>query len=202
MIESLIEQLQEGINDSRARRELYDSMLGSQIGASMAGMPAGGGRNGRSGGGGSVRGLGGPGGNGPGGGGQPSNRLEAFLKSMATQESGGRYNVRGIQTSSGQALGKYQILDTNIVGPGGWDMETIGRNVSERAFMRHPKMQERIARGKLRQYVKRYGFKGAAKAWYAGEGNARTNSDAPQYGGPSINDYANSVVRRMRRYLR
>jgi hypothetical protein len=129
-------------------------------------------------------------------------RLKAFLKAEAAQESGGDYGAVGVPTKYGTALGKYQILGSNFLGPGGWDKETIGRDVTRAAYMNHPKIQERIAQGKLAQYFHQYGAIGAAKAWYAGPGNANTNSDTPQYGGPSINDYAQAVYTRMMDYLR
>lgn len=128
-----------------------------------------------------------------------SPRLDAFYKAIIGQESGGNYHARN---SGSGAAGAYQIMPGNFVGPGGWDKETIGRNVSLKAFLNHPKIQDNIAEGMLAKYFKQYGPAGAAKAWYAGPGNADTNSDAPQYGGPSINDYAAAVIDRMRTYLK
>lgn len=196
MLDDLISQLREGINDTQSRRSLYDAMANSSLGAAMAEEPARSGgrrRGGRNGGrkGGNVTLPGGKGGT----------RLEAFLDAISDQESGDNYKAVGVATKYGTALGKYQILDSNFVGPGGWDRETIGRDISKTAYMNNPRLQERIARGKLRNYFKKYGPVGAAKAWYAGEGNANTNSDSPQYGGPSINDYAAAVRRRMQQKL-
>lgn len=125
-------------------------------------------------------------------------RLQSFLKAVSTQESGGNYDAVGVQTAYGTAYGKYQILDSNFVNPGGWDKETLGRDITLKQYRNRPKLQERMAQGKLSQYFKRYGASGAAKAWYAGEGNARTDSDSAQYGGPSINAYAASVLNHMR----
>lgn len=133
----------------------------------------------------------------------PGSRLGAFLQSIATQESGGSYKAKGIITSGGdRAYGKYQIMGGNFLGPGGWDKEALGRDVTLAGYMNHPKMQERIARHKLTYYFKKYGATGAAKSWYAGESNHDTNSDGSQYGGPSINDYAAEVRNRMLRILK
>lgn len=121
--------------------------------------------------------------------------LGKFLHAIATQESGGRYNALGIVTRSGdRAYGKYQIMGANIPS---WSEAALGKSLTPQQFLHSPKAQEAVARYKLTQYFKRYGAAGAAKAWYAGEGNARTSSDSPQYGGPSINDYAAQVLRRM-----
>lgn len=133
--------------------------------------------------------------------GRPSGKLSAFLKSVASQESGGNYKAVGVPTRSGTAYGKYQILDSNFKNPGGWDKEALGRDITVQQYLNHPKWQEKIARSKLTQYYKQYGAGGAAKAWYAGPGNANTNSNSPQYGGPSINAYAAQVLSRMKNYL-
>ncbi len=131
---------------------------------------------------------------------QPVGELGAFLKAISAQESGGDYGAVGVPTKYGTALGKYQVLDANIQRPEGWDQEALGREIDTEAFLASPALQEAIARTKLTQYFKNYGPEGAAKAWYAGPGNANSSSDAPQYGGPSINDYASSVLANMARY--
>lgn len=122
--------------------------------------------------------------------------FDAFLRSIAKQESGSNYSAVGIPTRYGRALGKYQILPNNVRA---WSREALGRSVSPEQFLRSPQLQEQIARYKLAQYYKRYGAAGAAKAWYGGEGAARRNSSKRYYGGahPSLNEYARSVVRRM-----
>jgi hypothetical protein len=123
--------------------------------------------------------------------------FEAFVNSIAKQESGNNYGARGIQTRSGRALGKYQILDTNIPS---WSKAALGRSISPDEFLRSPQLQEQVARYKLQDYFKKYGAEGAAKAWYGGEGAARKSSNNKNNGGkfPSLNSYAQSVVGRMR----
>lgn len=128
--------------------------------------------------------------------GYPAGTLGQFLKAIAEQESGGSYSA--VNSGSG-ALGKYQIMPSNISGAGGWDQEVLGRNISPQQFLNNPRLQEKIARGKLTSYFKNWGARGAAKAWYAGPDDWNTNSNASQYGGPSINDYAAQVLARMRK---
>lgn len=124
-------------------------------------------------------------------------QLQGFLRAISAQESGNDYGAVGTPTKYGTAYGKYQILDQNFVNPGGWDLEALDRDITLEQYMRTPEFQERMARAKLTEYFRQFGAEGAAKAWYAGPGNAMTNSDAPQYGGPSINDYAAQVLARM-----
>lgn len=127
----------------------------------------------------------------------PNNGLNALMQAIREQESGGDYAV---QNGIG-AMGAYQVMPSNIEGPAGWDMEALGRNITGQEFLSDPNLQNSIARFKLRDYFKKYGAGGAAKAWYAGPGNADLNSNAPQYGGPSVNGYAESVLELMRKYM-
>lgn len=130
---------------------------------------------------------------GPGGTPVANGRFGNFLRAIAGKESGGSYSA--VNPDSG-AMGKYQIIPSNIAGPGGWDMEILGRNISTQAFLNNPRLQEKIARGKLRQYYNRYGVRGAASAWYSGDPNKWRNS-SPQGGYPSINAYVMDILRRM-----
>jgi hypothetical protein len=124
-----------------------------------------------------------------------------FMNAIVGQESGGNYNARN--KGSG-AMGKYQIMPGNIAGPGGWDKEALGYNISSSQFMQSPQLQDAIAQYKLRQYYNKYGAAGAAVAWYAGPGTVSgymknpgkyTN---PQGAYPSIANYVNQILGRMR----
>lgn len=117
---------------------------------------------------------------------------EAFIAAIAGQESGGNYNAVNARTG---ASGKYQIMPENW-GP--WAREA---GLPEGAEMT-PENQENVARFKLGQYYDKYGARGAAIAWYAGEGALSYSQGAlnrKQGNGdePSINEYADSVLGRM-----
>jgi hypothetical protein len=65
-----------------------------------------------------------------------------------------------------------------------------------------PENQDLVARFKLRQYYNKYGARGAAIAWYAGEGalsysDAALNRRQGRGDEPSINEYADSILGRM-----
>lgn len=133
--------------------------------------------------------------------GNPSGGFGAFLKAIAGQESGGNYSA---QNRSSGAMGKYQIMPSNIMGvKRGWDYEALGRDVNIGEFLGSPQIQEAIAQYKLRSYYQKYGPAGAAVAWYAGPGavsgymrnpGAYTN---PQGAYPSIAAYVQQVLGRM-----
>lgn len=118
---------------------------------------------------------------------------EAFINAIAGQESGGSYNAENSDTG---AYGKYQIMPSNWPA---WAEEAgIGADAP-----RTPENQEIVARFKLGQYYDKYGARGAAIAWYGGEGALnysdealnRKQGDNGEY--PSINEYADEVLGRM-----
>lgn len=118
---------------------------------------------------------------------------EAFINAIAGQESGGNYNAENGDTG---AYGKYQIIPSNWPS---WAEEAgIGADAP-----RTPENQEIVARFKLGQYYDKYGARGAAIAWYGGEGALnyseealnRKQGDNGEY--PSINEYADEVLGRM-----
>lgn len=129
---------------------------------------------------------------GGGGGNVGGGRLGALLRALRAQESGGRY---GVSNGSSGAAGAYQIMPSNFVGSGGWDMDALGRDINLPFFLNHPAVQDRIARHRFGNYLKLYGAKGALASWYSGQPNWR--NDAPQSGGPSIHDYVMQVLARL-----
>lgn len=118
-----------------------------------------------------------------------------FINAIAGKESGGNY---GAVNSDSGAMGKYQIMPANIQGQGtGWDYEALGRDVSPHQFINRPRLQERIARTKLREYFQKYGAAGAASAWYSGNPNAYKHSTHNQGSYPSIAAYVNAIIQAM-----
>lgn len=122
-------------------------------------------------------------------------RFQRFVQAISGKESGGNYSA--VNPDSG-AMGKYQILPSNIEGQGrGWDYEALGRDISTQQFLGNPRLQEKIARAKLREYFDKYGPRGAASAWYSGDPNKwRDTSSQGAY--PSIREYVEDIIRRAR----
>ena len=126
-------------------------------------------------------------------------KMERFLNAVRQQESGGRYGVKGIQTKGSRALGAYQVMGFNVPA---WTKAALGRSVSQSTFLGSKKIQDQVARHILGGYVKKYGYGGAAAAWYGGPGAGAKYSRGvrnrrSQYGGPSIAKYVQQVLARM-----
>ena len=118
----------------------------------------------------------------------------ALIRAIAGKESGGNYGA--VNRDSG-ALGKYQIMPSNIAGPGGWDKEALGRNITTQQFLSTPKLQEAIARYKLSKYFDQFGAAGAASAWYSGSPTKWKTSYGGQGAYPSIHNYVMSILKAM-----
>ena len=108
--------------------------------------------------------------------------IDRAMLATKGQESGGRYNNVTTTTNAktGQpqsALGAYGIMEDNV-GP--WSKEILGKEVSRAEFLASPTLQDQIYRGKMGQYIDKYGVEGAGRAWLGGEGavNAPDRSDA------------------------
>lgn len=88
------------------------------------------------------------------------NEFDNLVAAIGGQESGGNYNAKNGRTG---ASGKYQIMPDN------WPSWSREAGLPAGAEMT-PENQEIVARFKLKQYYDKYGARGAAIAWYGGEG--------------------------------
>lgn len=118
---------------------------------------------------------------------QPS--FEALYWAIATQESGGNYGAVGVWVRGDRAYGKYQVMGANIPS---WTAKYYGRRLTPQQFLNNKAAQEAVARGVLQGYYNKYGFRGAASAWYSGNPDLHMSTRS-QTGGPSIKGYVDSV---------
>ena len=147
-----------------------------------------------------------PSGHGPGGKHHPGNfkaprnkKLAALMHVIGGQESNQNYSA--VNADSG-ALGRWQVMPGNLQGPGGWDKQALGRNISPHQFLTHPKLQNKIVKKVMRGYLRNYGLRGTAQAWYGGPGAVGNNNIPGGAGYPTTGQYADSVMGMIRRYLR
>lgn len=115
--------------------------------------------------------------------------LDQLLWAIGVQESGGsNYSV----VNAYGAVGKYQVLKSNIPD---WSKAALGYSITWQQFRDSPSLQEKIVRHRMSGYYNKYGFRGAASAWYSGNPKL-DQSTRPQPGGPSIKSYVDSVYNR------
>lgn len=110
----------------------------------------------------------------PGGG--AAGDMTAYQNAIASIESAGSGDYGAVgprHKTMGRALGRYQIMESNI-GP--WSKEALGREVTADEFMADPSIQDAIFNKKFASYVDKYGPEGAAQAWFAGPGGVGKGS--------------------------
>ena len=126
--------------------------------------------------------------------------FEAFLWSLTQQESGGNYGALGIWLDmpygKDRAYGRYQVMGANIPS---WTAKYYGKRLTPQQYLASKEAQDAVVRGRLQEYVKKYGYRGAASAWYSGDASLHM-STKPQKGGPSIKGYVDEVMSRAGTY--
>lgn len=94
--------------------------------------------------------------------------MDANAKAIAGIESGGRYDLLGPATRTGdRAYGKYQVMGSNV-GP--WTKQYYGQELTPDQFRTNPDAQEAVFKGEFGRLAAKHGPEGAARAWFAGEG--------------------------------
>lgn len=96
--------------------------------------------------------------------------MQSYRDAIASIESEGSGDYAAIgprHPKMGRALGRYQVMESNI-GP--WGMEALGREVTPDEFLANPEIQDAIFDNQFGKYVEKYGPEGAAQAWFGGEG--------------------------------
>ena len=132
-----------------------------------------------------------PDGGGPSGGG-PSGGGTNYQNAISRIESGGRYDLQGPVTSSGdRAYGKYQVMGENIPQ---WTRDALGRSMTKEEFLNDPAAQDAVFNHRFGGYVNKYGPGGAARAWFAGEGGMN-NPNARDILGTSVDSCERQFLR-------
>lgn len=121
---------------------------------------------------------------------QPNSGSGNYRDAIASIESAGSGDYSAVgptHPKMGRALGRYQIMESNI-GP--WSQEALGRAVTPEEFLANPQIQDAIFDKKFGSYVNQYGPEGAAQAWFAGPGGVG-KLDRRDSLGTSVADYTN-----------
>jgi hypothetical protein len=115
-----------------------------------------------------------------------------YQRAISRIESGGRYDLRGPVTSSGdRAYGKYQVMGSNIPE---WTKDALGRSMTIAEFLADPQAQDAVFNHRFGSYVSKYGPGGAARAWFAGEGGMN-NPNARDQLGTSVGSYERQFLK-------
>ena len=101
-------------------------------------------------------------------------------EAIGTFESGGRYNLEGVQTKHGRALGKYQVMENflpEFLRDAGMPAMT------KEEFLRSPSAQDQLFASRFGQYMKETGsFNDAASKWFSGKTMAEAGAVKDAHG--------------------
>lgn len=114
--------------------------------------------------------------------------MRPYRDAIAGIESAGSGDYGAIgptHPTMGRAMGRYQIMESNI-GP--WSLAALGREVTPDEFMANPQIQDAIFDHRFGGYVDQYGPEGAAQAWFAGPGGVG-KTDRKDVLGTTVGDY-------------
>ena len=128
--------------------------------------------------------------------------VRGLMRALGFQESRGNYQADNPASygPTNPALGKYQILWTNVLG---WSRAAgMPHPGTKEDFKNNPAYQEKLAQWKFSDYVRQASAKTddpdiairmAASAWYSGNMDLYENNK-PEPHGPSIRDYTLKVL--------
>lgn len=125
--------------------------------------------------------------------GGPMGDLPGMANSIASIESGGKYDALGPMTKGDRAYGKYQVMGANVPQ---WTKQHLGQEMTPEQFLQNPQAQDAVFKGQFGQYAQKYGPEGAARAWFAGEGGMN-NPNAKDVLGTTVQGYADKFNKGM-----
>jgi len=114
--------------------------------------------------------------------------MRPYRDAIAGIESAGSGDYGAIgptHPTMGRAMGRYQIMESNI-GP--WSLAALGREVTPDEFMANPQIQDAIFDHRFGGYLDQFGPEGAAQAWFAGPGGVG-KTDRKDVLGTTVGDY-------------
>jgi hypothetical protein len=123
----------------------------------------------------------------------------AYRNAIASIESAGSGDYAAVgptHPKMGRALGRYQVMESNI-GP--WSEAALGRRVTSQEFLSSPQIQDAIFDHRFGGYVSKYGNpQDAASAWFTGQPQSRGGNRRDVLG-TSGNQYVDKFNRAMGR---
>lgn len=123
--------------------------------------------------------------------------LGNMMEAIASIESSGNYNARGVPLGGDQALGKYQIMRSNL---GAWSLEALGRPVSEYEFMNSPELQDKIASFQMNKMLNTYGtVADVVSVWHSGVPVAKAANRVDRGTGLRTLDYVAKAMKNYRK---
>lgn len=118
--------------------------------------------------------------------------LQKAADAVSGKESGGNYRAVGPTHSKyGRALGKYQVMETNVPS---WTKEALGKSLTPDEFLADDKAQDAVFQHRFGGYLSRTGsIADAASMWHSGVPVAQAGNRKDSLG-TKTTDYARGVA--------
>jgi hypothetical protein len=116
--------------------------------------------------------------------------IEQAADAIGTFESGGRYNLVGVETKHGRALGKYQVMEAFLPE----FLKAAGMPpMSRDEFLKSPSAQDKLFNTRFGQYMEETGsFNDAAAKWFSGKTLAEAGNRKDAHG-TTVPGYVSNV---------
>jgi hypothetical protein len=95
-----------------------------------------------------------------------NNVIDTLSKNIAGIESGGWKNPYEALNPTTHAIGKYQVMPSNVPG---WTQAALGHSMTPEEFKASPAAQEAVFRDQMQRSLQLYGPKDAASIWFTGK---------------------------------
>lgn len=95
-----------------------------------------------------------------------NNVIDTLSRNIAGIESGGFKNPYEALNPTTNAIGKYQVLPSNVPG---WTQAALGKSMTPDEFKASPSAQEAVFRDQMQRNLQLYGPKDAASIWFTGK---------------------------------
>jgi len=92
--------------------------------------------------------------------------IDTLSKNIAGIESGGWSNPYEALNPTTHAIGKYQVMPSNVAG---WTQAALGHSMTPEEFKATPSAQEAVFRDQMQRSLQLYGPKDAASIWFTGK---------------------------------
>ena len=95
-----------------------------------------------------------------------NNVIDTLSRNIAGIESGGQKNPYDALNPDTHAIGKYQVMPSNVPG---WTQAALGQSMTPDEFKASPSAQEAVFRDQMQRNLQLYGPKDAASIWFTGK---------------------------------
>ena len=118
-------------------------------------------------------------------------RYRDGIAAIESDGSGGYSALGANHPKYGYALGRYQIMESNLPQ---WSKAALGHTVTKDEFMDDPAIQDAIFDHRFGSYIDKYGEEGAARAWYGGEKGMKNLKATDVHGRINVGQYGKNFV--------